>query len=147
MAVPGWRVRGCAPSFFWFWAPAGYLKTPAPCQPLFFPLTGRLSRFSKIAGEMVPHGVVEEKLQALTGRDEQCLAVVGLPDEKKGERLVVLHTLDDGALDALKASLDDSGLPNLWRPASYHHIESIPVLGTGKVDLGSLRRHAAELVQ
>ena len=113
----------------------------------FITLTGRLSRFSKIAGEMVPHGVVEEKLQALTGNDEQCVAVVGLPDEKKGERLAVLHTLEDDAAAALVATLGDSGLPNLWRPAAsaFHRIDAIPVLGTGKVDLRALRELAAEV--
>jgi acyl-[acyl-carrier-protein]-phospholipid O-acyltransferase/long-chain-fatty-acid--[acyl-carrier-protein] ligase len=111
----------------------------------FITLVGRLSRFSKIAGEMVPHGVVEEKLQALSGRDEQCLAVVGLPDERKGERLVVLHTLSEAELDALKAGMDQCGLPNLWRPAAYHRIDAIPVLGTGKVDIRSLKQRAAEL--
>ncbi|HYA44621.1 MAG TPA: AMP-binding protein, partial [Acidimicrobiales bacterium] len=64
----------------------------------FLTITDRLSRFSKIGGEMVPHIRVEEKLHELAGVTEQCFAVAGVPDEKKGERLVVLHTLDDGRL-------------------------------------------------
>ena len=59
----------------------------------FLQITDRLTRFSKIGGEMVPHIKVEEKLQELTGNTEPCFAVTGVPDERKGERLVVLHKL------------------------------------------------------
>src|SRR5207244_3207518 len=59
----------------------------------FLQITDRLSRFSKIGGEMVPHIKIEEKLHELAGATEQCFAVTGVPDEKKGERLVVLHTV------------------------------------------------------
>ena len=113
----------------------------------FVTLTGRLSRFSKIAGEMVPHGVVEEKLHALLELNEQRMAVVGLPDERKGERLVVLHTLGAEELEALLGKLKNCDLPNLWRPAqnAFHEIEAIPVLGTGKMDLRGVKEMAAEL--
>ncbi len=53
----------------------------------FLRITDRLSRFSKIGGEMVPHIKVEEKLHELLGADGQVLAVTAIPDEKKGERL------------------------------------------------------------
>ncbi len=56
----------------------------------FLQITDRLSRFSKIGGEMVPHIKVEEKLHELAGVTEQTFVVTGVPDEKKGERLVVL---------------------------------------------------------
>ena len=59
----------------------------------FLQITDRLSRFSKIGGEMVPHIKVEEKLHELAGATEQTFVVTGVPDEKKGERLVVLHKL------------------------------------------------------
>ena len=79
----------------------------------FVEITDRLSRFSKIAGEMVPHIKVEEKLQDLAGVQEQIFAVTGGPDEKKGERLLVLHTLDEEHLKACLDRLDECGLPNL----------------------------------
>ncbi len=68
----------------------------------FLTITDRLSRFSKIGGEMVPHGKVEEALQQASGAEAQVFAVTGLPDEKKGERLAVLHTLDETAIPVMR---------------------------------------------
>jgi len=112
----------------------------------FLTITDRLSRFSKIGGEMVPHIKVEEKLQELAGATEQRFVVSGVPDGKKGERLVVLHTL---APDELKATIDrlgESGLPNLWvpRPNQFFHVDELPHLGTGKLDLRRIRDIAVE---
>jgi len=64
----------------------------------FIRITDRLSRFSKIGGEMVPHIKVEDLLQELAGATEQIFVVTAVPDEKKGERLVVLHILDEPKL-------------------------------------------------
>src|SRR5205823_2580516 len=64
----------------------------------FLTITDRLSRFSKIGGEMVPHINVEEKLHELAGATEQAFVVTGVPDGKKGERLVVLHSLQEEKL-------------------------------------------------
>jgi len=112
----------------------------------FVTITGRLSRFSKIAGEMIPHGKVEESLHQLLELTEQALAVVSLPDEKKGEKLVVLHTLDDEKLALIHEKLKQSGLPNLWIPApnAFHRIDAIPLLGSGKMDLRSLKSLAEQ---
>jgi acyl-[acyl-carrier-protein]-phospholipid O-acyltransferase/long-chain-fatty-acid--[acyl-carrier-protein] ligase len=110
----------------------------------FVEITDRLSRFSKIGGEMVPHIKVEEKLHDLAGVEEQVFAVTGGPDEKKGERLLVLHTLDDGRLKDCLDRLDECGLPNLWvpRPQAFFRVEAIPYLGTGKMDLRKIRELA-----
>ena len=115
----------------------------------FITITGRLSRFSKIAGEMVPHGKVEESLRQLLGLTEvgETLAVVGLPDERKGEKLVVLHTLGEEQIELLQDKLKRSDLPNLWVPApnAFHRIDAIPVLGSGKMDLRSLKTLAEQI--
>lgn len=113
----------------------------------FITITDRLSRFSKIGGEMVPHARVEEVLHAVLSLTEQRLAVAGVPDESKGERLVVLHTLNDDALEDLLGQLDQSGLPNLWRPrpSAFYRIEEIPVLGSGKMDLQAIKKMARSL--
>ena len=110
----------------------------------FILITDRLARFSKIAGEMVPHTKVEETLHNLLGLDEQALAVASVPDAQKGERLVVLHTLTDEQLEGLFASMDQSRLPNLWRPRAnaFYRIEEIPVLGSGKMDIKSVKKLA-----
>ena len=103
----------------------------------FVTITDRLARFSKIAGEMVPHNKVEEVLHEVLGLTDQAMAVVGVPDDKKGEKLVVLHILTDEQLELLLSKLDECGLPNLWLPKSnaFYRIDAIPVLGTGKMDL------------
>ena len=111
----------------------------------FVTITDRLSRFSKIGGEMVPHIKVEEKLHEAAGAVDQTFVVVGVPDERKGERLVVLHKpVPD--LDAVIAALQSSGLPKLWIPArdAFREAAEFPVLGSGKLDLAALRRAAAE---
>lgn len=113
----------------------------------FIHITDRLARFSKIAGEMVPHTKVEETLHELLSLSEQRMAVASVPDAQKGERLVVLHTLVDEELDQLLKALAKSGMPNLWapKPSAFFCIAEIPVLGTGKMDIKTIKRLALEL--
>lgn len=112
----------------------------------FVQITDRLARFSKIAGEMVPHNKVEETMHEVLGLTEQSMAVASVPDIQKGERLVVLHTLDDAQLEELLKKIGDSSLPNLWIPraASFHRVEAIPVLATGKMDIKTVKRLVVE---
>ncbi|MEO5631408.1 MAG: AMP-binding protein [Nitrospiraceae bacterium] len=112
----------------------------------FLTITDRLSRFSKIGGEMVPHGRVEEALQQAAGADTQVFAVTGIPDEKKGEQLAVLHTLDESKIPVIVSKLIANGLPNLYVPsrANFIKIDALPMLGTGKMDLRILKRIAME---
>lgn len=108
----------------------------------FLHIGDRLSRFSKIGGEMVAHAAVEGALMAATGADELGLAVTAVPDERRGERLIVIHTsLDPKA--AVRA-LGASGIPKLWIPGAddFVQVEALPLLGTGKLDLTALRRLA-----
>jgi len=115
----------------------------------FIFITDRFARFSKVAGEMVPHGKVEEILHELLGAKEQVLAVAGVPDLSRGERLVVLHTLPNGQLEELIDKLDASDMPNIWKPRlnSFYRVDEIPVLGTGKMDLKAVKELAAKLDQ
>jgi acyl-[acyl-carrier-protein]-phospholipid O-acyltransferase/long-chain-fatty-acid--[acyl-carrier-protein] ligase len=111
----------------------------------FITITDRLSRFSKIGGEMVPHIKIEEAILQVLNLTEQVCVVAAVPDDKRGERIIVLHTVDlDAAMvvDGLRAG----GLPNLWIPATdaFHKIETIPLLGSGKLDLGAIKRLALE---
>lgn len=104
----------------------------------FLFIEGRLSRFSKIAGEMVPHGTVEQKLIdafALDQTDGYALVVMGVPDPGKGEQLVLLTTRDEVTAETVKEKLTTAGVPNLWIPKSVVRVQKIPVLGTGKLDL------------
>jgi acyl-[acyl-carrier-protein]-phospholipid O-acyltransferase/long-chain-fatty-acid--[acyl-carrier-protein] ligase len=115
----------------------------------FLTITDRLSRFSKIGGEMVPHIKVEEKLHELAGVTEQKFVVTSVPDGKKGERLVVLHTLTPDELKATTDRLGESGLPNLWMPRAnqFFHVDELPHLGTGKLDLRGIREAATQFSQ
>jgi acyl-[acyl-carrier-protein]-phospholipid O-acyltransferase/long-chain-fatty-acid--[acyl-carrier-protein] ligase len=115
-------------------------------QDGFLQITDRLSRFSKIGGEMVPHIRLEEKLHELIGLTDQVFAVAGVPDKKKGERLVVLHTLSEEKLMECLEKLRESDLPNLWVPKAgdFFHIDSLPHLGTGKLDLQRIRQLALQ---
>ena len=112
----------------------------------FLAITDRLARFSKIGGEMIPQIKVEEKLHELAGATEQCFAVTGVPDEKKGERLVVLHALTDDKLKPVLDKLAACDLPNLWKPRAdqFFHVDSFPYLGIGKLDLRIVRQLAVE---
>ena len=112
----------------------------------FLQITDRLSRFSKIGGEMVPHIRVEEKLHELAGATEQVFVVTGVPDEKKGEKLVVLHKLTEAKWTELAAKLPQLDLPNLWKPRAdqFCHVDAMPMLGTGKLDLRKIRELAVQ---
>jgi acyl-[acyl-carrier-protein]-phospholipid O-acyltransferase/long-chain-fatty-acid--[acyl-carrier-protein] ligase len=111
-------------------------------------ITDRLSRFSKIAGEMVPHQRIEEEIQSILNTMDRICAVTAVPDEKKGERLLVLHTrFQDITVTDLVKKLNDCGLPNLWLPDGkcFYEIPEMPVLGSGKLDLQRLKKLGLEL--
>jgi acyl-[acyl-carrier-protein]-phospholipid O-acyltransferase/long-chain-fatty-acid--[acyl-carrier-protein] ligase len=122
----------------------------------YITITGRQSRFSKIGGEMVPHLRVEEAIgdvlraEQVEPPDDESdaadhqVAVTSLPDEKKGERLIVLHTGIPKDPDDVRRALRDSGLPPLWIPAAenFRQVDEIPILGSGKLDLKALRERA-----
>ena len=113
----------------------------------FLQITGRLNRFSKIGGEMVPHLKIEDQLQELAGVAEVAFVVIGVPDEKKGERLVVLHKIPADALPALLEKFAACDLPNLWKPKAdaFYRVENFPMLGTGKLDIRTAKEMAAKL--
>ena len=117
----------------------------------FITITGRESRFSKIGGEMVPHVLVEETLNriiAQASQEEEGLkaVVTSVADERKGERLIVVHTALPVTPDVLQKSLMEAGLPNIYIPSSdsYLEVDQLPVLGTGKLDLKGIKQLAVE---
>ncbi|QDU57992.1 acyl-[ACP]--phospholipid O-acyltransferase [Aeoliella mucimassa] len=116
----------------------------------FIHITGRESRFSKIGGEMVPHIGVEEAIEQVIGIDDDdespLVVVTAVPDEKKGERLIVVHRELNKTPDEICAALKQAGLPNIWIPSvdSFMLVDGIPVLGSGKLDLKALALLAQE---
>jgi len=95
---------------------------------------------------MIPHGRVEELLQHAAAADVPVFAVTGIPDERKGERLAVLTTLDRERLPDVLAQLSRSGLSNLFLPRldAFVKVDALPVLGTGKTDLKRVKEIALE---
>jgi acyl-[acyl-carrier-protein]-phospholipid O-acyltransferase/long-chain-fatty-acid--[acyl-carrier-protein] ligase len=110
----------------------------------FLYVTDRLARFSKVAGEMVPHLRIEEAVSDLTPA-----FVTGLPDERRGERLVMLYTSAHISPELLVRRLTAAGLPPLWIPKreDMFAVEAIPALASGKVALKLARELAAEMVR
>ena len=116
----------------------------------FLHIQGRISRFSKIAGEMVPHETIEaaiNKVLGLDGETERKIAIVGVPDEKKGEALVLLSTIAGPAMEQecidLRYKLLDEGLSSLWCPKIIVPVPEIPLLASGKLDIKSCQELAA----
>ena len=112
----------------------------------FLFIEGRLSRFSKIAGEMVPHGTVEDaliKAYNLFDEEQPMIAVAGRPDKAKGEALVLLAAMDL-ELEDVRKKLNGAGLANLWIPREIKRVEVIPTLATGKLDLRQIQVLASE---
>ena len=116
----------------------------------FIRITGRLSRFSKLCGEMVPHLRVEEAIGKILGLGEEeiRLVVTAVSDPKKGERLIVLHTRLEMPPEQICRKLTEE-LPPLWIPSpdSFIEVEAIPLLGTGKFDLQAVRELAQTRTQ
>jgi acyl-[acyl-carrier-protein]-phospholipid O-acyltransferase/long-chain-fatty-acid--[acyl-carrier-protein] ligase len=106
-------------------------------------ITDRVSRFSKIAGEMVPHGKVEESIAGFLA-ETHGVVVTSVPDESKGERLVAFFTDPGLTGQELWERLCQTELPRLWIPKrdDLRFIDTIPALGTGKVDLRAVRQFA-----
>jgi len=112
----------------------------------FLTITDRLSRFSKIAGEMIPHPAVEQVYLNALRTDRQLVAVTAVPAGKKGEELVVLYLPEAGRADYLHEIITASDIPNIWKPrkGNYIRIESMPSLGSGKLDIRRLRQIALD---
>ncbi len=135
----------------------GWFKTgDLGCVDLngFITLGGRLSRFSKIGGEMVPHeGVEKAIIEALGVNSEQLsIAITCVPDEQKGEAIVLLSTLPEHSrqkdekaiIGTIREALSAREFPNLWVPRYVVPVEEIPLLGSGKMDLRRCRLLAEE---
>jgi acyl-[acyl-carrier-protein]-phospholipid O-acyltransferase/long-chain-fatty-acid--[acyl-carrier-protein] ligase len=109
----------------------------------FIAITDRLSRFSKIGGEMIPHIRVEEEIHEAAGAEERFAVVTSVSDDKKGEKLVVLYK-GDADIAFIAGKLKERGIPNLWIPKKEHFykIEDFPELGNGKTDFKKIKRMA-----
>ncbi|MDA1045145.1 MAG: hypothetical protein O3C57_07980, partial [Verrucomicrobia bacterium] len=95
-------------------------------------------------GERVPHLGIEEKILEALGTVNQVIAISAVPDDRKGEVIVLLYTDEAGTPESLKAIIDKAEIPNLWKPRqeNFFKIDAIPTLGTGKLDLKQIKELA-----
>lgn len=114
-------------------------------------ITGRLSRFSKIGGEMVPHEGIERAISEIIDckpDDPLCLTVTSVSDEKKGEKIIVLYSDLKGFQpgDIIK-EMRNREMPPIWIPSTdaFRQVDSIPILGTGKLDIQGSKRLARDI--
>ena len=114
----------------------------------FIRITDRLSRFSKLGGEMVPHIKIEESINALL-TEPHTSVVTSVPDESRSERLVAFYTDPAVTAQLVWERLCETDMPRLWLPKreDMHYIEAIPALGTGKTDLRRVKQMASEIVR
>lgn len=110
-------------------------------------ICGRLSRFSKIAGEMVPHEMVERIINELCACDTRVVAVSSIPDQQKGEALLVLYTPEmPFTPEEIVEQLRERSISNLWIPKAknFCRVDQLPLLGSGKLDLARLKQIAGD---
>ena len=105
-------------------------------------ITGRMSRFSKIAGEMVPHELIEKEINEIIQAPECGIGICGVEDEKKGEKLIVFYSYDELDPETVIQKLRKRNIPNLWIPrkGNFIKVDHIPMLGSGKLDIGGIKK-------
>ena len=113
----------------------------------FIRIVDRISRFSKIGGEMVPHMKVEETINEALG--EAAAVVTALPDEQRGEKLIAFYAQNGISREELWEKLNQTNLPKLWIPKreNLYSVDSLPLLGSGKVDLRQIKAMAQARAQ
>ncbi len=110
----------------------------------FLTIVDRYSRFAKLGGEMVSLSAVEQQVRQILQNPELELVAVNLPDDKKGEKIVLLIAgVHDEAL--IKRQLLEGGMNPLMIPATIRSLNAIPKLGSGKTDFGNARQIASAL--
>ena len=107
----------------------------------FLTIVDRYSRFAKIGGEMISLTTVEEEILEVCNDKDLEIAATCLPDQRKGEKIVLLATnnLDK---NQLKKLLSDAKVNPLYYPAQVLMVEEIPKLGSGKTDFGATKKIA-----
>jgi acyl-[acyl-carrier-protein]-phospholipid O-acyltransferase / long-chain-fatty-acid--[acyl-carrier-protein] ligase len=112
----------------------------------YITITGRLSRFSKIAGEMISHEYLESTIHKILDAEDRQVAIAGVSDKAKGEKLLVFYIDENISIDEIIRGLKDAGVTNISIPKreNFIKIEELPLLGTGKLDLNKINKFALE---
>lgn len=104
----------------------------------FITIQGRAKRFAKIAGEMVSLTAVEG--YAAAAWPENAHAVVAVPDERKGEQLVLVTDREDADRETIMARIKAQGGPELACPRNIVVVDAVPLLGSGKTDYPAVQK-------
>jgi acyl-[acyl-carrier-protein]-phospholipid O-acyltransferase/long-chain-fatty-acid--[acyl-carrier-protein] ligase len=110
----------------------------------FVRIKGRAKRFAKIAGEMVSLAAIEQILTPMW--PDHAPAVVAVPDERKGERLILVTTKPDAARNEIQSYMKAHGATELMMPSEIMIVPALPLLGSGKLDYVELNRLVRERV-
>ncbi len=109
----------------------------------FLTIVDRYSRFAKIGGEMISLTTVEEQiLDACNDKDLE-IAATCMPDQRKGEKIVLLATKGIDKVK-LKKILSDAKINPLYHPANVLNVDEIPKLGSGKTDFSATKKIALD---
>ncbi|MBR9867074.1 MAG: acyl-[ACP]--phospholipid O-acyltransferase [Oceanospirillales bacterium] len=111
----------------------------------FLTIVDRYSRFAKLGGEMVSLGAVELEIRQHLADDESALVAINLPDERKGEQIVLLVTADIDP-ESFRRYLISEGVPPLMLPARVFRVDEIPLLGSGKTNYPAAKAVAEQLM-
>lgn len=108
----------------------------------YLTILGRLKRFAKVAGEMISLEVVEGLARAAS--PEAMHAATCVPDPERGEIIVLFTT--DAALtrERLAQAARARQLPEIALPRRIRVVDSLPVLGTGKINYLLLKTWAEQ---
>jgi len=110
----------------------------------FLYIVDRYSRFAKIGGEMISLGAVEAEIEKILGDSVEIVAV-NMPDEKKGEIVVLLYS-GDMSKDDVQQAIKESGMASIMQPSSIYEIDVVPKLASGKIDFKETKKIASKLL-
>ena len=104
----------------------------------FLAIKGRKKRFTKIAGEMISLGYIEDEISKLSPDFHH--AAIAIESDEQTKTLIRLYTNDpELSLEAIRAHYAESRIPNTYLPRELIHMAELPVLRTGKVDYQALQ--------
>lgn len=110
----------------------------------FLTIVDRYSRFAKLGGEMVSLGAIEQQVRNILNEPELELVAVNLPDEKKGEKVILMIAGERDEAE-VRRKLVDGGMNALMIPAVIRCVTEVPKLGSGKTDFANARKLALSL--
>jgi acyl-[acyl-carrier-protein]-phospholipid O-acyltransferase/long-chain-fatty-acid--[acyl-carrier-protein] ligase len=108
-------------------------------------ILGRAKRFAKLAGEMISLTVVEEYVDKLYPEFKS--AVTSLPDERKGEVIVLITECKQAKREDIHKYFKSQGLSELYVPRIVKIVTGLPILATGKIDYVTIKEQTAQLLQ